>query len=257
MLGAALVIFSLVALALSGCHGGIVGRYDGLRDLTQVDGEMVGSSGTPGEFYKLAQKIMYDEEHKERSEVRDMLTHANPVVRAMGIVCLARYLPEAEADTKALYPETVADIKATCEDQGIISVMSMGCMVFRTTVGSFAKDIVDSSEFRYRFISQRNRAIFRFYRVMQVDDGDELVERIKKAIAPGTWYEADEHGDPDLGDEPVESKETTKPDVNPWYNIRCRGNRTVLIVSHTPDVHAQVRQFLKPLQRGALTPDSN
>ncbi|MFH1730526.1 MAG: hypothetical protein ABIF82_02605 [Planctomycetota bacterium] len=253
-------MLSLIVLALSGCHGGIVDRYDGLRDLTEVGGEMVGSSGTPGEFYKLAQKIMWDEEHKERSEVRDMLTHANPVVRAMGIVCLARYLPEAEADTKAVYPEAVADIKAMYDDQGVISVMSMGCMRYTMTVGSFAEEIVDSSEFRYCFISQRNRAILRFYRV-KVDDGNVLIERIKKAIAPGTWYEWWNETDDGLSDEPTgpkeapEPEEATKPDVNPhyliWYRSKC------LIVCHTPDVHAQVIQFLKPWQRGALTPDSD
>ncbi len=237
----ALVAVALIALALSGCHGGIVGRYEGLRDLTQVDGEMVGPSGTPGEFYKLAQKIMWDEKYKERSEVRDMLTHANPIVRAMGIVCLARYLPAVEADAKAAYPEVVADIKAMYEDQGVISVMSMGCMVFRTTVGEFAKEIVDSSDYRYCFISQRNRVMLRFYRV-KVDNGDELVEHIKKTIAPGTWYDLKY----DNVDGPTEPEETTKPDANPchdiWYRSQC------LIVSHTPDVHAQVRQFLKPWQ---------
>ena len=89
----------------------------------------------------------------------------------------------------------------------------------------------------------RDSVVVRFYRVnLSQADGVELVDLIKQAVAPDTWYDPGEQGDP-FGEE-TEPEQATNPKRNPWCWIAYRSG--VVLISHTPEVHALVVQFLEP-----------
>jgi len=230
------IVLAVGLAALSGCTSreGLMERYDGFPGVSGVDGAAVGVVADRGEFYEFAQKIMKE---AERSELRGLLRERDPIARAMGIVCLARHLPETEPDIRGLY-----------NDREVVEVRPLGCMVTTMTVGEFAREIVTSREFRYSFIAPENRVEVRFYRMeLTRGEGWRLVEFIKHAIAPGTWYEID-NGAMDLAEDtkPVKPKKRAKSDVgHPCTIVYVHGK---LVVCHTPEVQAKVRALIDSIR---------
>jgi len=96
-----------------------------LAKLDMVTGEAWGFANSPGEFFTLASVFI---EKGEEADCRKMLTGKNPIVRAMGVYCLARSKEEA----------ALPDLKARLGDSGAFDLVPNGCTVERATVGTLA-----------------------------------------------------------------------------------------------------------------------
>ena len=102
-----------------------IDAYSRLLDETVIAGRSVGPTAGRGGFHKLFE-IIY--EHGERDDFRIMASHENPVVRAMGILCL-KYRHPFEAYTAVL---------KSSRDREMVTWVEAGCETSSTSFGVLA-----------------------------------------------------------------------------------------------------------------------
>jgi hypothetical protein len=89
--------------------------------------------GSPNEFYKLSKEFL---KSHTTADFRRMLNHFNPIVRAMGLLCLA----QKEKD------ESFLILLAHTNDEAVVR-LSQGCLVSEITIGEFAKRLLIDPDF--------------------------------------------------------------------------------------------------------------
>lgn len=99
-----------------------------------VTGEAVGYAASEGEFYRLS-KIFLKSGKVEY--YKWLLKDKNPVVRMMGLVCLAQTLSRAEFENIA---------RSQANDNERVDYM-MGCFILHATVGKIAAELVKDPNF--------------------------------------------------------------------------------------------------------------
>jgi len=134
----------VIVLLLAGCatHQQICQQafYERASALPSIDGSAVGCAGSPGESYTLANELVIT---RDLSMFENMVQHTNKYVRAVGLLCLAAYMPKTESKIAELYrdPET-------------IDVHYFGCTgIPLPTVGVFAQRLVESEGFRFCLVA--------------------------------------------------------------------------------------------------------
>jgi hypothetical protein len=100
-----------------------------LTSLDRVTGSAVDVGGVPGKFFQLS-KIMI--RTGAEADFRKLLAHDEPVVRCMGLLAL----------TQVNGPSSIATLKASVDDRGVIVYQPAGCSARRTTVGAFARKLL-------------------------------------------------------------------------------------------------------------------
>ncbi|MBT5855800.1 hypothetical protein HOH87_04100 [bacterium] len=100
-------------------------------DLSRVEGEAVGIAAQPGDFYLLSKTLIVE---ANEGDLLVLFNSKKAVYRALAIWVLnkknrSKYLP--------LIKENVADA-------GVITYCSSGCFYQESTVGQFAKDVIES-----------------------------------------------------------------------------------------------------------------
>ena len=118
---------ALILLAAAAAHA------DDLRTelaaLSCVDGAAVSDDGRPGRFYLLSKRILAQ---GDAALFARLAADERPVTRAMGLYCLAR-----TEGAKA-----AATLRQHLGDRGRIEYMPGGCLVWTTTVGAFARELL-------------------------------------------------------------------------------------------------------------------
>lgn len=89
--------------------------------------------GTPNEFYKLSKQFL---KSHTAADFRRMLNHFNPIVRAMGLLCLA----QKEKD------ESFLILLAHTNDEAVVH-LHQGCFISEITIGEFAKRLLIDPDF--------------------------------------------------------------------------------------------------------------
>lgn len=89
--------------------------------------------GTPNEFYKLSKQFV---KTHTAADFRRMLNHFNPIVRAMGLLCLA----QKEKD------ESFIILLAHTKDEAVV-YLQRGCLRSEITIGEFAKRLLIEPDF--------------------------------------------------------------------------------------------------------------
>jgi len=102
-----------------------------------VEGRAVGAAAQPGKFYLKAKK--YSKE-KKKEDFLLMTKDADPVIRALGLVCLAR--------NKIELPDMTGD-------KGQITVFPYGCGGDDITIEEFSKSLFSDKYFRYGFLDEK------------------------------------------------------------------------------------------------------
>jgi ankyrin repeat protein len=101
-----------------------------LEDLGVVSGYAVGFAGSPGPFYTISFIIS---EPFEEKVFMPMAQSANPVTRAMAMICLTR-------EDRSKYESMV---RSFYTDTAEVDYMPAGCGISRTTLGKLAKSIIE------------------------------------------------------------------------------------------------------------------
>jgi len=105
-----------------------------LDKLGGITGSAVGDMGEQGEFYTISNIIM---NHLKEDEFIRMTKNTKPIIRAMGIVCLAKSdIKKYKSFIQSLYNDT--------EEVGFLP---HGCVISRISIGNFAKNIIEDSKF--------------------------------------------------------------------------------------------------------------
>ncbi|MHC4351479.1 MAG: ankyrin repeat domain-containing protein [Planctomycetota bacterium] len=104
-----------------------------LDNLGTVSGSAVGFAARPGAFYTISLILS---EPFEEAEFLKMTRDDNPVVRAMGLICLARH-------DRTRYEET---IQSFYSDRTEVRYMPMGCILGGTTLGELAMRILQDPD---------------------------------------------------------------------------------------------------------------
>ncbi len=104
--------------------------HEHLVDLDTVSGGAVYYGAIPGDFYTVSLIVS---EPFEEEKFLDMLQNDNPVVRAMGLICLARENP-------LLYKEKIHSLYA---DTASVAYVPGGCVVIGITIGDLARNIIE------------------------------------------------------------------------------------------------------------------
>ena len=89
--------------------------------------------GSPNEFYKLSKHFLGN---YTTADFRRMLNDRNPIVRAMGLLCLAQ-----SANDESLWV-----LLSHSEDKAVV-YLHQGCLVSRITIGEFAKRLLVNPDF--------------------------------------------------------------------------------------------------------------
>ena len=89
--------------------------------------------GSPNEFYKLSKQFLATH---TRADFLRMLNHFNPIVRAMGLLCLA----QKQRD------ESFMILLAHTSDETVVR-LSRGCLLSEITIGEFAKRLLIDPDF--------------------------------------------------------------------------------------------------------------
>ena len=114
------------------------GRYEftsslfKLRSVKRVSSRTPGWSG-PGEFFKLSEELL---RYGSAGDFERLIEDKNPVIRVMGLVCLARADPERSAAVLPLH----------FGDKGIVHV-SHNCVTYEATVGEIAGRLSSAPNF--------------------------------------------------------------------------------------------------------------
>lgn len=104
-----------------------------VSELETVSGRAVGAGGGPGEFYTVSLILA---EYLGEDDFLGMLKSDAPMVRAMGLICLAR------AD-KIKHRSA---IEALYTDEAEVEYNPMGCIIGRTTLGELARGLLNDRE---------------------------------------------------------------------------------------------------------------
>jgi len=98
-----------------------------LRKIERVTGISVGIGGGPGEFFELSKVFL---RKGKEEDFLNLTEDENPVVRSMGVLCLAKHTKSANK------------LKKHITDSGIIYYFPGGCMGTRITVGKFVRNLL-------------------------------------------------------------------------------------------------------------------
>ena len=96
-----------------------------LRKIERVTGSAVGIGGL-GEFFELSKVFL---RKGKEEDYLNLTEDENPVVRSMGILCLAKHTKSANK------------LKKHITDSGIIYYFPGGCIGTRITVGKFVRNL--------------------------------------------------------------------------------------------------------------------
>ncbi|HEY0321856.1 MAG TPA: hypothetical protein VGC66_12920 [Pyrinomonadaceae bacterium] len=108
--------------------------FSRLKALDSVTSSSVGFAAMPGKFFLLSQDFM---KYGSVPFFKELLKNEKPVVRVMGLVCLAQTLSTEE------YAEILEAHKADCEEVRY----TRGCIGGRATVGQIAQWLKDDPYF--------------------------------------------------------------------------------------------------------------
>jgi hypothetical protein len=89
--------------------------------------------GGGNDFYKLSKQFL---KSHSPADFRRMVNHPNPIVRAMGLLCLA----QTEKD------ESFQVLMSHARDEAVV-YLHQGCLVSKITVGEFAKRLLTEPDF--------------------------------------------------------------------------------------------------------------
>ena len=89
--------------------------------------------GSPNEFYKLSKQFL---KSHTTSDFHRMTNHLNPIVRAMGILCLAQTAKD----------DSFMVLLSHSNDEAVV-YLSQGCFRSEITVGEFAKRLLADPNF--------------------------------------------------------------------------------------------------------------
>lgn len=89
--------------------------------------------GTPNEFYKLSKQ--FSKTHTI-ADFRRMLNHVDPIVRAMGLLCVAQSAKD----------ESFWVLLSHSDDKAVV-YLHRGCLVSQITIGEFAKRLLVDPDF--------------------------------------------------------------------------------------------------------------
>lgn len=101
-----------------------------LRTIDRIDGSVIGRGSGSGAFYELS-KIFIQKGKEE--EFLKLTEDENPIVQSMGLLCLAKN------------KQSISILKEHLSDQDIIEYQPLGCIVSRTTVGKFARNLMHNA----------------------------------------------------------------------------------------------------------------
>jgi hypothetical protein len=104
-----------------------------LRSVEVVGGSATGFTLAPGEFFKLSQEFL---ENGTTEDFKGLLADKNPVVRVMGLVCLAQ-------TDRAAYAEIA---RAQRRDRAEVAYM-IGCVIRHAAVAQIADRLVENPFF--------------------------------------------------------------------------------------------------------------
>ncbi len=102
-----------------------VDAYRRLLNETDISGRAVGATAVRGGFHKLFEDIY---EHGDTTDFKVMASHENPVVRAMGILCLKYRAP---------FEAYMAVLKSS-RDREKVAWVDVGCVMSVTPFGILA-----------------------------------------------------------------------------------------------------------------------
>ena len=105
-----------------------------LQGVTEVAGSAVGFAGTPGRFYSLSRDFLAQ---GSEPDFHRMLNSTNPVVRLMGLYCIAN----THTNVSTLWLPASMFIDATK-----VSYAPGGCSVMRVGVSDIARDFIRDPE---------------------------------------------------------------------------------------------------------------
>jgi ankyrin repeat protein len=144
-----------------------------LFDLKEVTGSAVYYPAIPGDFYTIS-LILSDPFEEEK--FLDMLQNDNPVVRAMGLICLAREnLPLYEKNIRSFYTDTA-----------VVRYDPRGCVVTGITLGQLAKRLIEDPNMISYWSSERTSKRFNVYNELNgKKEEQEVIEVIKLLIEKG------------------------------------------------------------------------
>lgn len=109
------------------------------KELRQINGSTVGLGAQPSRFSEIA-KVLQRE--LQNDALRKLATDNDPEVACMGLLLLA-----GDRDQNLKFIQGFED------DQRQILLNPVGCTIETSTVGAFAKKLVEDVEFRSLFIS--------------------------------------------------------------------------------------------------------
>jgi hypothetical protein len=89
--------------------------------------------GGGNEFYKLSKELLSSH---DRSDFSRMVNHRNPIVRAMGLLCL----------TQTASDENVLLLLSHWKDDEMV-YLNQGCIVSKITIGEFAQRLLRNPHF--------------------------------------------------------------------------------------------------------------
>jgi hypothetical protein len=101
-----------------------------LRRIDRIAGSFVGRGSGSGAFFNLS-KIFLQKGKEE--EFLKLTTDENPVVRSMGLLCLAQN------------KKSIQVLKEHLSDQDIIEYQPLGCIISRTTIGQFTRNLLHNA----------------------------------------------------------------------------------------------------------------
>ncbi|MHC4533786.1 MAG: hypothetical protein ACYS6K_07535 [Planctomycetota bacterium] len=111
-----------------------------LKKARRVTGSAVGFGGSPGEFFNLSKVFL---QKGKEEDILKLTEDENPVVRSMGILCLAKHTKSANKLRKHI------------TDSGIIYYFPGGCMGSQITVGNFVRKLL----LDVNHLDRRNRSL--------------------------------------------------------------------------------------------------
>lgn len=104
-----------------------------LSSVKTVSSKKVGFGGTPGEFYILSKECLA---YGKETDFIALSDDDNPVMRAMGLVCLAQ-----------LDDERYRGLLNSHLDDREEAVLAVGCIIGRVTIGEIVKRLIENPNF--------------------------------------------------------------------------------------------------------------
>ena len=144
-----------------------------LFDLSRVNGSAVYHPARPGDFYTIS--LILSDPFEEEIFL-DMLQNDNPIVRAMGLICLAREnLPLYEKNIRSLYT-----------DNAVVLYDPRGCVVTGITLGQLAKSIIEyPNMINYWSVEDTSKRFNAYNKSNGKNEEQKAIEIIKLLIEKG------------------------------------------------------------------------